>query len=380
MAIARGGRRRQARRWGTSRIIALYLAKRLLGSIAMVFGGLVMLVLMFDVVDQLRRASGKDDVGLLDVIKLAMLHTPNIAQQLLPFAMLFAAMLSFRSLARTNELVAARAAGVSVWQFLTPVWGLAFLLGTLTVTVLNPLSAALLARYEAQMDLLDDGEADSLGVASGGLWLRQFWEGEPIVIHAQSVKSDDDVQIHDVTIYKFDQAGGYAGRIDAPEARLEGGAWRLANAIVTEPSGRTDRPTTDVVIPTQMSVERIQTGLEPPEAISFWDLPDYIGMLHQVGLPARAHVVHYQSLLATPLLFAAMLLIGVVFSLRFARRGGALVFMAAGLIAGFAFFVFANVVLAVGLSGRLPAEMAAWTPAVVAILLGLALLLYTEDG
>ena len=51
---------------------------------------------------------------------LSFLHTPTVAEQALPFAVLFGSMIAFLNLSRKLELVVARAAGVSVWQFLAP--------------------------------------------------------------------------------------------------------------------------------------------------------------------------------------------------------------------------------------------------------------------
>ena len=370
---------RHGRRAGFSWTFARYLARALIASIAAVATGLVLLVVLFDAIEQLRRLSGQATGGIWDAIELALLHAPSTAQQLLPFTMLFAAMLTFRKFSRSNELVAARSAGISIWQLLVPVWLIALILGSVSVTVLNPVSATLFARYQSQMNAVDDDGVDRMDIASGGLWLRQSWDNRPIVIHASNVTQLRSMRLGDVTIFLLNDAGDYDGRIDAPTAELAEGYWLLDHAATAEPTGRL-RQDDQLRIPTRLSAERINRSLAQPETISFWALPSYIATLRSIGLPTIGHVVHYQNLLSTPLMFAAMLLIGTVFSLRFARHGGTLVFVGLGIAAGFVFFVFANVVLAVGLSGRLPAELAAWTPAVVAILLGLGLLFQTEDG
>ena len=75
-----------------------------------------------------------------------------------------------------------------------------------------------------------------------------------------------------------------------------------------------------------------------------------------------------------------MLLIGTTFSLRLVRRGGTGLLVGAGLVTAFVFFIFSYIVQAIGLSGQVPAPLAAWTPAGVAILLGLATLLHLVDG
>ena len=367
-------------RFGFSWTFGRYLTRNLIDSILMVVVGLVLLVMLFDSIEQLRRIGARDAGGVWDAVKLALLHAPSTAQQLLPFTMLFAAMLTFRKLARSNELVAARSAGISIWQLLLPVWLIALVLGCLSVTVLNPVSASLYARYQAQVDASnEEDDLEPMNIASGGLWLRQSWNDLPIVIHAKTVAEQHSMRLTGVTVFLLTGQGDYDGRIDAPTAVLSDGYWQFEHAVTVSPGGRMSRDET-LRIPTKLSPERINRSLAEPETISVWALPDYIETLHSIGLPTRGHVVHFQNLLATPMMFAAMLLIGTVFSLRFARRGGTLVFVGLGIAAGFLFFVFANVVLAVGLSGRLPAELAAWAPAVVAVLLGLALLFHTEDG
>ena len=50
--------------------------------------------------------------------EIAALRLPYIATQVLPFAILLGGMLCFWRLTRSSELVVARAAGVSAWEFL----------------------------------------------------------------------------------------------------------------------------------------------------------------------------------------------------------------------------------------------------------------------
>ena len=57
------------------------------------------------------------------LLEMAALKLPHMAQEIMPFAILFGTMMAFWRLTRSNELVVARAAGVSVWQFLTPAAG-----------------------------------------------------------------------------------------------------------------------------------------------------------------------------------------------------------------------------------------------------------------
>ncbi|MFW5882933.1 MAG: coproporphyrinogen III oxidase, partial [Verrucomicrobiota bacterium] len=71
-----------------------------------------------------------------------------------------------------------RATGVSAWQFLAPAVVVAALLGVVVVTSLNPLSAALAARYDRLEGQRDGREPAQMSVSAGGIWMKQRREGE----------------------------------------------------------------------------------------------------------------------------------------------------------------------------------------------------------
>ncbi len=81
-----------------------------------------------------------------------------------------------------------------------------------------------------------------------------------------------------------------------------------------------------------------------------------------------------------PLLFAAIILLATSFSLRPQRRGRVGLVIFGGVITGFLLYFLSNFVFALGLSGKIPVILSAWTPAGVTLMLGIATLLHLEDG
>jgi len=49
---------------------------------------------------------------------MTIMRLPSSAQKIYPFAILVGGMITLTRLTRSHELIVARAAGVSVWQFL----------------------------------------------------------------------------------------------------------------------------------------------------------------------------------------------------------------------------------------------------------------------
>ena len=100
--------------------LSLYIAKHAALGIAIALFALGIIAVVVDLIELLRRSSNRPAATFIVVFQMAWLHLPFFLQKLLPFAVLFGAMFSFQRLTRSHELVAARAIGVSVWQFLTP--------------------------------------------------------------------------------------------------------------------------------------------------------------------------------------------------------------------------------------------------------------------
>ncbi len=122
------------------RTLGLYFAQRFVSAMLIVFLTIFALIYTLDFVELMRRAGDAVGASTGTMAKLALFRTPATAEQVIPFGMLFGAMASFIALSRKLELVVARAAGYSAWQFLTPALVIALVTGGLVVTVYNPLA------------------------------------------------------------------------------------------------------------------------------------------------------------------------------------------------------------------------------------------------
>jgi lipopolysaccharide export system permease protein len=361
--------------------LSTYIGRHFLVSFFTCFGIFLLVVMLFDSIELLRRTSALPNVDFTDVLEFAFLRLPHLGQKLFPFAILFGGMAAFWRLARTHELVITRAAGVSAWQFLLPVLALAGLLGLLHIMVLNPLASTLLTRYERLEATLLKGQSNFLAVSDAGFWLRQANSLGQSVVHAGSVyQQGTDVELNDVVVFVYEGADNFRERIDADYAKLEDGFWYMLNARIQKPE---EAPLAfkEYWLETDLTLAKIQDSFAPPETMSFWALSDFIKTLEDAGFSALRHKLHLNTLLASPLLMCAMVLIAATFTLRQnSRRGGTTFIISAGVMTGFLLYFFSDVVYALGLSDSIPVTLAAWTPSGVATLLGLGMLLHLEDG
>lgn len=355
----------------------LYLARRFLNAVMIVFGALVLVAFSIDVVDLFNRTPTREISGGI-IVGMSLLKLGDLALKLLPFAILFGSILAFSGLARSHELVATRAAGVSAWSFLAPPLVVAIALGVLTMTALNPAAASLLAQYERLEAKYIRGQASQLSVFKTGLWLRQGDAKRQSVIHALRA-SDQGVNLEDVIIFLYDGQDHFAGRIDAAKAKLKSRRWHFENAWVSGPDGA-PKQFTAYDLPTDLTPAQIQESFGSPDTIPFWELPRFIANAEDAGFSTLRHQLYFYSLLMLPVLFSAMVFMAASFSLRFTRLGGVPQLVLAATLSGFGVYFLSDVTQALGTSGILPAPLAAVAPAAMAILLGMTLLFHKEDG
>jgi lipopolysaccharide export system permease protein len=297
---------------------------------------------------------------------------------LLPFAVLLGSVVAFARMSKSHELVAARAAGVSAWEFLAPPLAVAIVLGTLAMTLFSPMAAAFLSQYTRLEARYVHGQASQLAVSSTGLWLRQGNGAHQSVVHALRV-ADQGVHLEDIIVFNYDGQDRYAGRIDAASGDLENGHWHLVNTWVSGADGGPQhRATYD--LPTELTPAQIEESFASPDTISFWELPRFIANAEAAGFSAVRHRIYWYSLLASPLLYAAMVFMAASFSLHLVRLGGQSRLLIVAILSGFGVYFLGDLTRALGQSGMLPPPLAAVAPAAAALLLGMTLLFHEEDG
>lgn len=362
-----------------ARTLSAYIARQFLGWFGAVFGTMVSVAFLFDYIELIRRGGARPQATWGMLLQMTALKLPHTAQDVMPFAVLFGTMLVFWRLTRSNELVAARAAGVSAWGFLAPAVLVAVLIGVVAVMLLNPIASTMQASYEKLENRILRMTADPMSLSNGALWLRQSdVAGGQIILHGEKLTSRDLV-LRDVGLFFLDSRAQFQARIEARSAKLEGGSWVIEHGQRFRP-GEPDEKFAEWRLPTSLTSSKIEESLASPDTMSFWELPGFITLLEQSGFSAQRHRLHFNVLLARPILFCAMVLVAASFSLRMQRRGGAVALLMSGVAAGFLLYFLSDIVFALGLSARIPVLLAAWTPAGVSMIFGVSMLLHLEDG
>jgi lipopolysaccharide export system permease protein len=366
-------------REGTTMIantLARYFAGKFVGAAIAVFMGVFILIVLVDYIEMTRKTREIDASGWL-VVQTSLYRVPQLLERLMPFCVLVAAMSCYLNLSRRLELVVARSAGVSAWQFLTPALAAALGMGVLATVIYNPLSASLQEQAAANEVALF-GDYQQMLQDAHGFWLNQATSEGQTIINASSSQRRGEV-LSGLTVFRFDPNGRFSERIEAREATLENGYWLFKNVrrhSFNEPVSVQDTWR----LATSLTADQVRGNFATPESVSFWELPEYIASSENSGVSAAGYRLQYQKLLSRPFLFAAMVLLASAVSLRFFRLGGVQKMVLGGIAAGFLLYVLSKATEDLSKAELMHPITAAWLPVVVGSLTGLLALLHQEDG
>jgi lipopolysaccharide export system permease protein len=311
-------------------ILDRLIGRTILYSTLVVFAVLLGLFTFFEFVDKLGDL-GQANFDLHEVTKYVLLGLPRTAYQLFPMAALLGTTVGLSSMALDSELVAMRAAGVSLLQIVGSVMkvGLIFVLSAMFVgEFIAPASENLAQRGRA--------EALHVGVQQGGdgIWLR---DGGAFINIGEVLP---DLSVLHVNIYEFDAARllrhTYAG-----SGQFDEGYWQLRDVRETVLEGErvraSQRPSgtwRSVVDPSVLGVFAVK-----PEGLSAWNLSRYIRHLERNNQETKRYKLAFWYKVVAPLTTGVMVLLAVPFVFTQPRSAGMGLRLFLGIMGGLSFYV-----------------------------------------
>ena len=363
----------------------LYFARQYLSLLLRVLAFAAMLVFVVSALDSTRRSGAGAD-AIRTALGVAATKTPEIVAEAMPVIVMLSAIWFCARIARSNEVVASRGAGASALRSLFMPAASAFLVGVLGLVLLNPAVASMVRKQEALRAGMEKPGARLVSVRASGLWLRQRNADGHAILHAAGALGDGTT-LSDITMIEFDRAGDAVRTTVADRAHLfddrewifvGGKRWDIDRSVENPELSAEEFPIERRSA--SITREQILEGYPRAETISIWNLPRFVRAMDAAGFSSRSYRLHFQSELARPFLFVAMFIIGSAFILQSPRLGHAGRAAFATLVCGFGVHSLQTLVKSLGTSGELPILVSAWFLPIAALMLGLAALLYLEDG
>lgn len=355
-----------------------YLAKEF--SIWFVSMLLVLFALIFllEFSELLRRAQGIEEATYPILTEMAFLKLPHMAEELLPFALFFSAILCLWRLNRNSELTIIRSMGVSVWQFLMPIALVSLLIGSVDLFLINPITSIMKQRYD-QLDSKHLRQKHySLKVSESGVWIRQVHASGSTIYKIGRVNMKQ-AAFFDISLYHYDFNNKFISRMDAKRGWLIEDKLHLEKVWIAE-ANQLPKSINTLIIPSKLTLQKLTETNISPDSMSFWELSKFIHLLEKSGLLRDEYKLYWHAQIARIFWLVSMIFLAAACVLHSIRQGKIALYIFMGVIAGFGLYVLKDVTYVMGAASTIPAMLAAWIPAIVTFTTGLSVLVYFEDG
>jgi lipopolysaccharide export system permease protein len=288
----------------------------------------------------------------------------------LPVTVLLGAIIGFIDLKSRHELTIIKSSGLSIWRIIRAPT-IALMIVSLAISLLAETQVTRLIRELAPMP---PGEATLL-TPPGEVWLEQRQGDTRYVMMAKAMEAGGQT-LRDVVVFPI---GDSSERIEAPVAELANGDWLMPEAVVRTVDAP-PRTIANYILPTSSTAAEIELKLTSIEDVTFFELARLI----EAGIadPAvrAAAMTRFIKLISMPLVLTGSLFIAFAFTAGYRRSdkyGPAVLY---GMVLGFVVFVITEMSERAGAGGVLDPAFAALGPAFVAIVIGVTVLLFKEDG
>jgi len=287
------------------RKLSHYIAKSVIGSVAMVLLVIVSLDAIAALVAELGELQG--DYAFGEALIYVGLTLPSSIYDNIPFSSLVGCLIGLGILANSSELVVMRAAGVSVaqitWAVMKPV--LLFIgLGLFLGEYVTPLSDQIAESRRA----IAQGDTRALE-SRHGLWNREGNE----FMHFNAVLPNG--KLFGVTRYQFSESGELKASSFARTAIYQGDHWLEEEGRETRfsPQGTEVHEFTLRPWQTQLSPQLLNILVLEADALSIQNLYSYANYLAEQGLNSAEYWLAFWKKLLQPLVTASLVLIAVSF-------------------------------------------------------------------
>jgi len=336
--------------------MARYVVRSMIASITMVMLVLTVLGGLFTFIGE-QDSIGVGHYDVLQALLYTAMNLPRFALESLPAGTLVGAMLGIGALARSNEITAMRAAGMSKPRLVASVLG-----GGVLVMVVS----LLVNEYVApQLEQLGDQRKafakyqDISFAGQGGAWMR---DGDNIINVASQTSA---AQFGGLLVFRF----GSNGRIEAigraaRASNAQSGRWQVGDYRETRFIGDTtpgsEEGTRELVSPNSGGF--LQLAVAGPSQMALQTLQAAIDYRRQNGLDTSAYQFAFWSRVARTVALLVAMLFAIPFGYGLLRSSGSGARASLGLGIGLLYFFLQRIVESGTLVFGLDPLLLAWVP------------------
>ncbi len=315
----------------------------------------------------------KNKVGAGVVLNYFKYLSLQMFYDIAPIIVLVTTLMTFSLLARSNEITALKALGLSLYRLSLPALATALVVtsfcGYLESSVLpasNEKVAKLKDRIRGKAAARTYRRADHQWLFGQGRYIYNYLHYDP-----------QQPSLQRLQVFDFDDRHRLTRRLYTESARYIGGGWLFTDGWIRVFNGvelKDYKPFQNVVEQHFETPDYFDSEIRPPDQMRYGELKDYIAELKESGQPVPELQVELENKIAFPIVSLIMALVALPFSFRLGRQG-ALYGIGISVVLGMVFMAIFAFFTKMGAAGALPPAVAVWSPGAVFALLSIYLFL-----
>lgn len=314
-----------------------------------------------------------------EVLELTLLYLPGVIIKTFSMALLLAGLLGFGRLSSDSEIVAMRAAGISIRRMMVPVAGFAlavaavsFMLNEAIVPPATMKALALQDKIQREITLSSD---QALAYT-----VKDSKTGKPTLMVAALGFNLSTRTLQQVTITSYDKSGNPTFYLHVPNLAYQGAKkWRIiGGGDLTGANGGYHLSLSGDAWPQQINQEDasfspeqlLRQNLKALDAFNFVQMREQISEARNDPRTSRKQIANLEygfwNKFALPLAALVYGLLGAPLGVRNVRTGAATGFAVSVAII-FAYITLANLMNVYAMGGVIPAYLASFTPLLIGL-------------
>ena len=317
------------------------------------------------------------DIGIYLPVLLSIIIIPSLLYSMLPFIILLSGIWFFLKIKRSDEVTAMKVSGMSNFSIILIPGILSVVLGIFFITSINPITSALVKKYEMIKGTYEKDSDYLAAITENGIWIKEKNSNKNNIIRSSNLEKESLIN---VSIYKFDQDNNFVERIEAKSANIKSLKWILKDVKITDENGMILPPDTEKIYYNSIyDIEKIKSLYSNLDTISFWEIKNEIKLLEERGYSTKQMETKLHRSLSFPFFLLAMVLLSGVFTLGAEFRENNISYIFITIIICVLVYFFNDFSAALGETEKLSVEIAVWMPIVIIFIFSAVGVIYANQ-
>jgi len=317
------------------------------------------------------------DVGIFIPILLTSIIVPTFMYKMLPFIILLSGIWFFLKIKKSDEVTALKVSGMSNFSIMLIPSIIAIALGIFFITSINPITSALVKKYETMKGSYEKDQDYLAAITENGIWIKEQASNKNNIIRSSNLKNDNLMK---VTIYEFDQNNNFLRRIEADSANIKSSLWILKNVKIIDENGKINEvEEKNFYYSSMYDLYKIKTLYANLDTVSFWDIKKEIQLLEKRGYSTKEMEAKLHQSFSFPFFLLAMVLLSAVFTLGVDFKESNFTYTLLAIITSVLVYFFNDFSAALGRTEKLAIEISVWMPIIIIFIFGAVGVIYANQ-